>query len=74
MNKIDLTKKIKDVSCDAFVRAVAHHAEVEKSEAKKLVRMYTQFRTENKEETLKDVLANLDLNEEISVRAGDPKS
>jgi NifU-like protein involved in Fe-S cluster formation len=74
MHETDRTNKIKDISHDTFVCAVADHAEIEKPEAEKLVRMYKQFSTQNEDETLEDVLENLDLNEDISVRPGGSKS
>lgn len=70
MAKPDLTTPIKDVSDADFQQALQQTVGVNQQEAAKLVRMYNSFNTSNGDETLGDVLENLEVDDDIEVRKG----
>ncbi len=67
MNEEYLATKIKHISESALAQAIQETASVGKREALKLARMYFRFNDQEGEETLKEVLHNLEINADIEV-------
>lgn len=67
MNEEYLTTKIKHISESALAQAIQETANIGEREALKLARMYFRFNDQEGEETLKEVLHNLEINADIEV-------
>lgn len=67
MSEDYLTTKIKHVSETALAEAIQETADVSERESLKLARMYFRFNDGDSEETLKDVLQNLEVDAELEI-------
>jgi flagellar motility protein MotE (MotC chaperone) len=66
----NLQTKIHKLSDDQFAQAVKEATGINQQEAKKLVKIYRNMNANNGEETLEEVIGNLELDADISVREG----
>jgi hypothetical protein len=74
MNENYLKTKIKDVSETALAEAIREAADVSERESLKLARMYFRFNDDGSDETLEDVLQNLEVDAELEILRNSKKA
>jgi len=62
--------KVHNLSDDQFAQAIKKAAGIKREKADTLVTMYRNMNANNGEETLEEVIGNLELDADISVREG----
>lgn len=67
MDQQYITTKMENISESALADAIAETADVDQKEAVKLARMYFRFSDDTGDETLKEVLENLEVDAELEV-------